>query len=145
MKSKEFIQVLRKIIQEEVQTAVRTEFNRARTSITESTTETPVHVKASKISEKRKYSENSMLNDILNETGTFSRNSLNESMSSEFDEWPTVSMNTLLNNRVASKPAVPLTDLEGRPVTNIPKEVVNNITKDYSALMKAIDRKKGIS
>lgn len=145
MKSKEFIQALRKIIQEEVQTAVRTEFNRARAAITESTTQEPVHVKTSKLSVKRKYSENSMLNDILNETETFSRNSLNESMSSEFDEWPTVSMNTLLNGRVASKPVAPLTDLEGRPVTNVPAEVVNNITKDYSALMKAIDRKKGIS
>jgi len=145
MKSKEFIQVLRKIIQEEVQTAVRTEFNRARTAITESTTEEPSYVKTSKINAKRKYSENSMLNDILNETGTFSGASLNESMSSEFDEWPTVSMNTLLNGRVGNKPTVPMTDLDGRPVTNVPAEIVNNITKDYSALMKAIDRKKGIS
>jgi hypothetical protein len=41
----------------------------------------------------------------------------------------------------------PVTDINNNPV-NISNEkvatVVNNITKDYSALLKAIDKKKGI-
>ena len=44
-----------------------------------------------------------------------------------------------------TKSVLPATDLEGRPVNpdNLPDEVVNALTKDYSALMKAIDKKKG--
>ena len=46
-----------------------------------------------------------------------------------------------------SRPAVaPMTDLQGKPVNANNEQVaatVNAMTKDYSALMKAIDKKKG--
>jgi hypothetical protein len=40
---------------------------------------------------------------------------------------------------------VPTTDTEGRPVQNVhvPEEVASALTRDYSSLMKAINKKKG--
>ena len=94
-----------------------------------------------------------MLNDILNETGGFrSENpyaSINESMVDyigDFDEWPTMQMGARPSMAMSKAAAIPSVDPEGRPINpaNVPEEVVNAITKDYSALMKAIDKKKGL-
>ena len=61
----------------------------------------------------------------------------------DFSEWPT--MQRGVSPSMKTKSVLPATDLEGRPVNpdNLPDEVVNALTKDYSALMKAIDKKKG--
>jgi hypothetical protein len=55
------------------------------------------------------------------------------------------SMNAALGSpRQAS--IMPMTDTEGRRVNTqeLPDHVVSALTKDYSALMKAIDKKKGL-
>jgi hypothetical protein len=100
---------------------------------------------------KQQFTKNSMLNDILNETGGFrSENpyaAMNESVvdySGDFDEWPTMQMGASMGMSKAA--AIPSVDPEGRPINpaNVPDEVVNAITKDYSALMKAINKKKGL-
>jgi hypothetical protein len=141
MKTKEFVQTLRKIIQEEVRSAVQTEFKRYESVLTESKNVNrsyqeefkPISRKKSK---PQQFSKNYMLNEILNETAGFGNNQ------GEFDEWPTMNMNSLMGSKV--QPAT-IVDIEGRPATNIPEELVTNLTKDYSALMKAIDKKKGVS
>lgn len=141
MNSKDFIVALRKVIREEVQAAVRNEFKQIneqtvrqpqQPSYTESYKPKPVA--------KKQFTNNSMLNDLLNETAGFSAEGPMVDYN-DFNEWPTMGNYGM----TARQPqfTIPSTDLEGRPVTNVPEEVVHNLTKDYSALMKAIDKKKG--
>jgi len=147
MSKKSFVQLLRKIIREEVTKAVRSEM---RTALNENKTdhskvidhgislhdmvEEPVPFKKQK---RREYSKNSMLNDILNETGPLRENSVGNTMN--FNAQMAQSFNR-------SSTVAPPTDIDGRPVNTGNEKVatvVNAMTKDYSALMKAIDKKKG--
>jgi hypothetical protein len=152
MNSKDFIQTLRKIIREEVQTAVRTEIN---SILNESTKPTEVRKPAPKKAApvnvaKKQYVKNSWLNEILNETTAHMGSSdslamLDESINyNDQSEWPTMNMNSMPSMRT-QKSVVPSTDVNGNPVNvnALPDDVVNALTKDYSALMKAIDKKKG--
>ena len=159
MNSKEFIQSMRKLIREEVQLAVRTELNKFKSTITESTrsvTKTaPVVAKpkssaySNSLKPKLQYTSNSMLNDLLNETAAhpfsgpiaYQEEQINYN---DFSEWPT------MNNNVAPRMPNVITDINGARVdvnqlkqTEAGAAVVDAITKDYSALMKAIDKKKG--
>jgi len=163
MNSKDFIQVLRKVIREEVQTAVRTELGNIGSMITEqkkseqknpiyknqqiTSNYTPVRKQTTPV--KRQLTTNPTLNDILNETSGFNSEGpmsiINESIdySGDFDEWPTMQMNGITGHSIAN--TIPKVDTEGRyvDVSKLPEAVVQNLTKDYSALMKAIDKKKG--
>ena len=159
MNSKDFIQALRKVIREEVQTAVRTELSQIGSVIKESRKPAPAPVQRyaesykPKPKPKQQFSKNSMLNDILNDTGGFRAENpyamLQENYSevdyNDFDEWPTMSMGQRPMAPINKAAMLPTTDTEGRPLNpnTVPEEVVNAITKDYSALMKAIDKKKG--
>jgi len=160
MNSKDFIQALRKVIREEVSTAVRTELKQFGSVITETRKPArqepaPTYTTAYKPKPKPKqqFSKNSMLNDILNDTGGFrSENpyaALNENVvdySEDFEDWPTMQMGARPSMGMSRAAAIPTVDPEGRPINpaNVPEEVVNAITKDYSALMKAINKKKGL-
>lgn len=150
MNSKDFIQTLRKIIREEVQTAVRTEIN---SILNESARPTENRKTAPKKAApvnvaKKQYVKNSWLNNILNETTahmTSPASMLEESIDhNDYSEWPTMNMNSR-PSVVSKKSVVPTTDVNGNPVNvnNLPDDVVSALTKDYSALMKAIDKKKG--
>ena len=159
MNSKDFIQALRKVIREEVQTAVRTELSQIGSVIRESkkvATAPPQRYTDTykpKPKPKQQFSKNSMLNNILNETGGFRAENpyamLQENYSevnyNDFDEWPSMSMGQRPMAPMNKAAMLPTTDTEGRPLNpnTVPEEVVNAITKDYSALMKAIDKKKG--
>jgi hypothetical protein len=147
MKANQFIKLLRNVIREEVQVAVRTELRILTEAITQpgtiSETKAPVKVKPTvqpKVRAPKQYAKNQLLNEILNDTMAYS-NSIGE-----FDDYPTMPMHQM---QMSTKPAV-ITDFEGRQVdvnsfaqTEAGAAVVNAITKDYSALMKAIDAKKG--
>ena len=160
MNSKDFIQALRKVIREEVSTAVRTELkhygsviNETKRTVRQEPTPTYTNAYKPKPKPKQQFTQNSMLNDILNDTGGFRAENpyaaLNENMvdySEDFDEWPTMQMGARPSIGMSKASAIPTVDTEGRPINpaNVPDEVVNAITKDYSALMKAIDKKKGL-
>jgi hypothetical protein len=150
MNSKNFIQTLRKIIREEVQTAVRSEIN---SILNESVRPTEVRKPAPKQAAtvnvaKKQYVKNSWLNDILNETTAHmgsGKSMLEESINyNDYSDWPTMNMNSM-PSMGSKKSVVPNTDVNGNPVNvnALPEDVVNALTKDYSALMKAIDKKKG--
>ena len=147
MNSKDFIQSLRKIIREEVQVAVRSELTKFATVLSES--KQASYIKTINPSEKKSYSNNMTLNDILHDTSSKmstngSQRSLLEQIDyNDFSEWPD------MKHRAMATPAV-ITDLEGRTVnmqrlseTEAGAAVVNALTKDYRSLMKAIDKKKG--
>lgn len=171
MNSKDFIQALRKVIREEVRSAVREELSIIGETISESrnTNSRNTTVKQSVIASKpainkpqyktntvkKPYVNNPMLNDILNETAGFPgegpRAYIEEQINyNDFSEWPT--MNRSAAPRMQSNPTamLPTTDTEGRRIdtsklaeTESGQAVVQALTKDYSALMKAIDKKKG--
>jgi hypothetical protein len=150
MNAKTFIEAIRKVIKEEVRNAVREEFSKMSLNETKRSATFAVeddilqdqYAVRKKPVAKKQLSKNSMLNDLLNETNGFGRMDYGE-----FDEWPTMqtSMNAALGSpRQAS--VMPMTDTEGRRVNTqeLPDHVVSALTKDYSALMKAIDKKKGL-
>jgi hypothetical protein len=82
-----------------------------------------------------------MLNDLLNETAL---------SSAEIEQdWPTMNFQSEMAQAFGGgQPAVvPVTDFDHRPVNMDNPNVVATVdamTRDYSALMKAIDKKKGI-
>ena len=89
--------------------------------------------------EKKTFMKNPMLNDMLNEVA-------------ESGEWRNLNDTQFSSNQAqsfmqgGSTSVAPTTDIDGRPVDTNNQEVANvmgAITKDYSQLMKAIDKKKG--
>ena len=121
MKTEGFVKLLRKVIREEVSKAIKTELkpllNEVK-SVNENTSLTNITPKPVT---KKKYTKNPVLNDLLNETAAV----------------PSAG-----NNSIA-----PTTGINGE-VINMNSEAVAStvgaMTRDYSALMKAIDKKKGI-
>ena len=144
MKAKTFENLIRKIVREEIDYALRREIkslkedlrDSLKPTITEQHIESPIKSNKSSLKEKimgstpiKKYKKqnfvgNSTLNDLLNETAQ-GDTSLNNTMSP-----------VSLSEPFAS----------GAPMsvdtTGMPKEVANAVTRDYSDLMKAIDKKK---
>ena len=159
MNSKDFITVLRKVIREEVQTAVRTELDKFSSVLTESKkiqVSEPIERKYTESYkpkpsvQKKQYTSNPTLNELLNDTSGFRGDGpqvyLEEQLNyNDYSEWPTMNMNA-----IASKTPQVVTDHDGRRIdmkqlaqTEAGAAVVDALTKDYSALMKAIDSKKG--
>lgn len=146
MDTKSFIKALRTIIREEVQTAVRNELRSLLTeqpkkSYTPTVTETVMHSK--KQSQKPKsFVKDPLLNDLLNDTASRPLN-LSEGGMMSFTSDMAQAFGVMRGNEPS---IIPSHDLDGRPV-NVDNDsvatVVNAMNKDYSALMKAIDKKKG--
>lgn len=160
MNSKDFIQALRKVIREEVSNAVRTELSKITPIINERVTtakytqsvKPAVTTKViAKAPVKKQYTENPTLNELLNDTAGFRNEnagvSLDESIDyNNFDEWPTMGRKPA----PAAKAIIPTVDTEGRRVdvsrlaeTEAGAAVVKALTRDYSSLIKAMDKKKG--
>ena len=139
MKAKVFEKLIRKIIREEIDYALSREIRnlkedlRNSTSIIEENKNLSLEQKSS-LKEKimgqtpvkkhinQQYTSNSTLNNLLNETAMGDTN-LNSNMSP-------VSMEGEFNT------------IGDVPVEAAPQEVVNAVTRDYSDLMKAINKKK---
>lgn len=166
MDTKSFTTLLRKIIREEVRSAVRTEMklvlNEQKTNhkqviqhgsqLHRMTEQNPYDIsfsaKPAKVAKPKQFVKDSMLNDILNETA----------MSSHVVEqdWPAMDFRSEMaqafgstSGYVDNTPHVaPVEDFDHQPVNMGNPAVaatVGAMTRDYSALMKAIDKKKGIS
>jgi hypothetical protein len=159
MDSKSFVKVMRKLISEEVRKAVRAEM---RTLLKEQKTDHRKSMKhgmqmyqetsAPKVSKKKSkpFTKDSILNDILNETAeTLAPGEL-------YSSQPMVSQERSLSfgsndaqgfGMMRQHAMQPVTDINNNPADTSNEKVaavVDNITKDYSALMSAIDKKKGL-
>lgn len=155
MKYSELLNEIRLIIREEVKTALlqnellqeRKQFKQVNLASSTPKRALKTPIKASTPKQEINYSSNPLLNQILNETAT-SKVSYMDSMIDEYEEWPTMNYN--INSRMpvmnTQHNVIPTTDLDGRPVdvTNLDPGVEKALTKDYSALMKAINKKKGL-
>lgn len=87
-----------------------------------------------KVSKPKKFTNDRVLNQLLNETH-------------QSGEWRTMDGKPFTSNQAQNFMGGGTTeDIDGRPVDTSNPEVANvmgAITKDYSQLMKAIDKKKG--
>ena len=144
MKAKTFENLIRKVVREEIDYALRREIKSLKEDLRddlkpniiehkERMVEVPQPVKNSlkekimgkKPFKKQNFVGNSTLNDLLNETAAGDTNT-QSAMAPVSLEQP-----------FSSGAPLPM-DTTGMPTT-----VANAVTKDYSALMKAIDKKKG--
>lgn len=143
MDTKSFVKTLRMIIREEVRTAVQSAMKDMLTENTKFTQSPRLDAPARSEARKKQYSKDPMLNDLLNETSGVST-----------DEWPSIDFKSEMANAFGMQRGIngndhltiPVTtDITGMPV-NMNNEAVaatvNAMTRDYSALMKAIDKKK---
>ena len=133
MNAKSFFSKIREIIREEIEYAIDKKIN-------EQSIHKIVESKKLKSTEKHKKTVNnsnnsfSSIQDLLNET----KRSLQESM--EYDD-EMVFTSDMVNQFVSRNQvgAIP----NGYSPEDVPEEVMSALTKDYSALMKKIDEKKG--
>ena len=141
-----------KIIQEVVKREVKKQVNMI--FIEEQKTSKPqladVISQVSEPKKKVKYTNNKSLNKVLNETVGLSK------QQQEFEEYPTLSGGTFDKSRMQElmgygqsdegkreMGAVDTLKKAGKSVKDVPEHVTNALTRDYSGLMKAIDKKKG--
>ena len=143
MESKSFVKLLRKIIREEVGKAVRQALNESQSTHSSNLMEVMEDPMPARPVAKKQFTKNSMLNDLLNETAATPR-------SQELTDWSTMNFRSEMAESFGqqmSRPTTPLaaSGINGEPVNMANEKVataVNAMTKDYSALMKAIDKKK---
>jgi hypothetical protein len=150
MKTDGFLKLLRKVIREEVSNAIKAELRPILNEIkidshTEPTRRAKSISRPAPVATKKQYTKNAMLNDLLNETtamapdlGMVDYSTMD--YSSELEQ-------SYGEQQLVARPMAPLVtnDINGIPVNmqneNVAK-TVGLMTKDYSALMKAIDKKK---
>ena len=152
MDTKSFVKILRKVIREEVSKAVKQAINEQTVNHNQviehgmnlaEIAENPMPKRP--IAKKKKFSNNSMLNDLLNETATTGD-------FASMMQGPPVSMmenNPQMGPTRTSpmvRPNQPMTGINGEAVQAKTPElqaVQNALMKDYSGIIKAIDKKNG--
>ena len=142
MKAKTFENLIRKVVREEIDYALRREIKSLKedlrdelkptiTEHTERMVEVPQQsslkekIMGKKPIKKRNFVCNSTLNDLLNETAAGDTNT------------QTAMAPVSLSEPFATGAPLPM------DTTGMPDSVANAVTRDYSSLMKAIDKKKG--
>ena len=142
MKKKELRLIIRSIVREEVQMALKKEL----TEVFKSLKSKPITETKRRVVKKRKQKQlakDPVLNQILNETiGGVPQGE---------EEYPTMGGKTYDSSNMASlmgygnvgeDRAEQTIQQMGIPSESVPDDVKNALTKDYSAVMKAIDKKK---
>ena len=140
MKAKTFENLIRKVVREEIDYALRREIKTLKEDLRDELkptivehTERKIEVpQQSSLKEKimgknpikqpnRQYTSNSALNDLLNETAMGDTNT----------------------STAMAPTSDPFSSSEPMSTAGMPTEVANAVTRDYSGLMKAINKKKG--
>jgi len=145
MKTQGFVKLLRKVIREEVRNVIVKELKPILNEVNikkhdinlQEVLDTPLKPKQPVM--KKQYTKNAALNDILNETASTPPeewNSMNF-RSDMAEAFGMQSSNTPLATKGINGERI---DMNNEAVAT----TVNAMTKDYSALMKAIDKKKGM-
>ena len=152
MEQQKFIKVLRKVIREEVKTVIKNELTEILQEGLQSTIDEIKPIKNNTISEvqqsnttnHKKFKKNKFAN-ILNETEKLTENKtaadfkslMNEDIVMTSKDAPGFSMQRNMQQ------AAIITDPETGKSMKVDPIVQKAMTKDYSALMKAIDKKRG--
>jgi|TARA_B100000287_G_scaffold99898_1_gene91985 hypothetical protein len=123
MKKSELKTMIRTIVREEVAMAIQE-------VITE--LKQPTQSQPKKIIEKKNYSSNSVLNDVLNETA-------------QGGDWKTLGGKEFTTDRMNELVGGQYGDMmNNNSDVSVDGQTADFLTKDYRSVMKAIDKKKGI-
>ena len=166
MDTKSFVKILRKVVREEVQTAVKEILSEQKVSHKKvidhglslhgmvEQQENPYEIKGRK-RKKKSFSKNEMLNDILNETAqTSDFSNMYEGPAVTQEEYPMMgdkmatnnvsSFASMMNSNTPVN-AIPTTDVNGAAVNQnaLPDHLTSALTRDYSGIIKAINKKNG--
>jgi len=145
MTKKELVKIIQEVVKREVQKEVKKIF------IKEQVSEEPTIEMKSIVEEPKeqvKYTKNESLNKVLNETVGLSKSQ------SQTEAYPTLGGGTFDTNKITEllgygKPEEVQRDMvaadtlrkAGKSVNDVPEHVTNALTRDYSDLMKAINKK----
>ena len=143
MKAKTFENLIRKIVREEIDYALRREIktlkedlrDELKPTITEYT-KRPVDVPNPPMPET---SKTSLREKIIGNTSIKQRQKLNYTSNNSLNELLNETAQGDTNTESAIAPSNPI----AMETAGMPKEVADAVTRDYSGLMKAIDKKKG--
>ena len=140
-KVNKFKTLIRTIVREEVAMAIQEVI----TELKQPTQQASQPQPKKKIVEKKQFTNNSILNEVMNETAqseewktmggeTYDSSKVNEVMSSQYGD--------LMNNSTEVNADAMVASMGVNP-TEVDDSVKNIFTKDYRKLMKAIDKKQG--
>ena len=151
MTKKDLVKVIQEIVRREVKKEVKKIFIKEQTTSKDSAPVLAdiVEQEISQPKKEVKYTKNKSLNDVLNETVGLSKKQ------SEFEEYPTLGGGTFDKSKMQElmgygqsdevkrdMAAIDTLKKAGKSVEDVPEHVTNALTKDYSGLMKALDKKK---
>ena len=146
MNKKQFMKIITEVVRREVKKEVQ------KILIKEETSHQLADVipEVSEPKQKVEYTKNKSLNDVLNETVGLSKSQ------KQNGEYPTLGGGTFDSSRMSEMMgygksddmkrdmvAVDTIKKAGMSVDQVPEHVTNALTRDYSGLMKAIEKKKG--
>jgi len=147
MTKKDLVKVIQEVVRREVKKEVKKIFIKEQKTSTQKLTDVIPQISEPK--EKVKYTNNKTLNDVLNETVALSK------QQSDMEEYPTLGGGTFDRSKMQKlmgygksdevkrdMAAVDTIKKAGVSVDQVPEHVTNALTKDYSKLMKALDKKK---
>ena len=152
MNTKSFVKILRKVVREEVQRAVKealTEQKVSHKKVIDHGLSLSRMAEARTNKPKKTFSKNSMLNDILNETANKADfSNMNEGPAVSQEGWPTmddvmttdkVNSFASIMNSTTQVDAMPNTDINGNIINKnqMPDHLKSVMTRDYSALVKS--------
>ena len=146
MTKKDLVKIIREVVRREVQKEVKKIFIKEEASPTLSEVLPEVTEPVTSPKKDVKYSKDETINNILNETAGLSK--------SQRDEYPTMSGGAFDTNRMSElmgygKPEEVKRDMvavdsfkkAGVSSEQVPEHVTNALTRDYSGLMKAMNKK----
>ena len=146
MTKKQLVKIIQEVVRREIKKEINEIFIREQKTSEPQLTDV-IQQKVSETKEQLKYTKNKSLNDVLNETVGLSKK--------QDSEYPTMGGGTFDTSRMTELLGYGQTDevkrdmvavdtikKAGRSVDQVPDHVTNALTKDYSALMKALDKKK---
>ena len=147
MTKKELVKIIQEAVRKEVKKEVKKIFINEGTSLKIKDIVKPKKVSKLKPKKEVRYTKNQMLNKVLNETVALSKKQSTE-------EYPTLGGGPFDSNRMTEllgygKPeevkrdmvAVDTLQRAGKTVDDVPTHVTNALTRDYSGLMKALNKK----
>ena len=150
MTKKQLMKIITEVVRKEVQKEVEKIFIKEETSskLVDALSSTTIVPEVLEPEEEVQYTKNKSLNKVLNETVGLAKSR------KEFDEYPTLGNGSFDTSKMAELMGYGKTDdvkrdivavdtlkKAGKSVKDVPEHVTNALTRDYSGLMKAINKK----
>ena len=154
MKKNELVKIIELVVRKEIKKQLSEIFINDEKEISLSETISKPKPKVVKQKPKKQYTKNKALNEVLNNTKPLG------SQGQEQEEWPSLGGGVLGSDNMADvlgygdlgmgqnkerareMAAVDSIKKAGVSVDSVPEDVQNALTRDYSGLMKAMDKKK---